>query len=401
MKYDGDPTVLSTFTGAGGLDLGLEAAGFRVLGCVENDSMARKTLNANRPAWPLLEPSDIVPLASSLTASDLCLEVGELDLLTGGPPCQTFSKAAQWSKNGRKGLEAEDCESSIDAFLLLIKRLKPKAILIENVPGFARGKTDAIPYLESFFEALEEEDAEASYNLESQIVNAADYGVPQRRKRALVVAFRNREGLGWPDPTHEDKPVRAWDALGDVSAEDPPSARGKWAALLPSIPEGNNYQWHTEKGGGEQLFGYRTRFWSFLLKLAKNQPSWTLQAQPGPATGPFHWDNRPLTVKEMLRLQSFPSSWTVCGDRRQQTRQIGNATPPLLAEVFGRAIRARLEGAEFPEPPTLAIPRRQEVPDPEGVSDVPAQYRELIDDHEPHPGPGKGPDPVMEVGADE
>ena len=91
----------------------------------------------------------------------------------------------------------------------------------------------------------------------------------------------------------------------------PPKAAGKWAGLLPTIPEGENYLFHTRLGGGRPLFGYRTRYWSFLLKLAKDEPSWTLQAHPGPATGPFHWANRPLTVQEMLRLQSSqqPGEW--------------------------------------------------------------------------------------------
>ena len=77
-----------------------------------------------------------------------------------------------------------------------------------------------------------------------------------------------------------------------------PAARGGWADLLPSIPEGQNYLWHTDRGGGRPLFGYRRRFWSFLLKLSKHRPSWTLSAQPGPSTGPFHWTNRPLAVRE-------------------------------------------------------------------------------------------------------
>ena len=84
---------------------------------------------------------------------------------------------------------------------------------------------------------------------------------------------------------------------------------GKWADLLPTIPEGQNYLWHTNRGGGSQLFGWRTRYWSFLLKLAKNLPSWTIQAHPGSSIGPFHWRNRKLSVPEMCRLQTFPTAW--------------------------------------------------------------------------------------------
>src|SRR2546421_631152 len=82
---------------------------------------------------------------------------------------------------------------------------------------------------------------------------------------------------------------RAYDAFADLPLEASPSMRGRWAELLPSIPEGSNYQHHTDRGQGLPIFGFRTRYWSFLLKLAQDRPSWTISAQPGPATGPFHW----------------------------------------------------------------------------------------------------------------
>ena len=94
---------------------------------------------------------------------------------------------------------------------------------------------------------------------------------------------------------------------------------------------------------GLPLFGYRCKFWSFLLKLAKNQPSWTLPANPGPSTGPFHWSNRPLSIREMLRLQTFPASWKLPDvSRVTKVRLVGNATPPLLTEILGRSIGAQL-----------------------------------------------------------
>src|SRR5205085_2163673 len=102
----------------------------------------------------------------------------------------------------------------------------------------------------------------------------------------------------------------------------PPRASGRWADLLPSIPEGENYQFHTRKGDGVPLFGYRTKFWSFLLKLDRSEPAWTIPAQAGPSTRPFHWNNRPLTIKELARLQTFPTKWRFAGMQRDQIRQI-------------------------------------------------------------------------------
>src|SRR5207249_2951654 len=136
----------------------------------------------------------------------------------------------------------------------------------------------------------------------------------------------------------------AWDAIADVNpstAEDL-DAQGKWADLLPSIPEGQNYLWHTNRLGGMSLFGWRTRYWGMLLKLAKNRPSWTIQAQPGPAIGPFHWDNRRLSTRELCRLQTFPDDVNIVGGRGSAQKQLGNAVPSLLAEVMGRAIKVQL-----------------------------------------------------------
>src|SRR5206468_6143085 len=127
--------------------------------------------------------------------------------------------------------------------------------------------------------------------------------------------------------------LTAWDAIGDFSQDsnDPDLAiSGKWADLLPTIPEGKNYLWHTPRGGGEPLFGWRTRYWNFLLKLAKDQPSWTIQAQPGPAVGPFHWKSRRLSTRELCRLQTFPDDVVIVGDRMSLHRQVGNAVPSLL-----------------------------------------------------------------------
>ena len=217
----------------------------------------------------------------------------------------------------------------------------------------------------------------------------------------------HRDGgrFSFPDPTHraadsngpglfpdQQRLVTAWDAIGGLepSADEHLEPKGRWADLLPSVPEGENYLWHTNRKGGMRLFGWRTHYWSFLLKLAKNRPSWTLQAQPGPAIGPFHWNNRRLSTEEMARIQTFPHGLAFIGSRLSLQRQIGNAVPSLLAEVLARAIASQFFGAPHRQPPSLAVPLQRPIPPPERVGAVPPQFRHLEADHPDHPGTGRG-----------
>lgn len=382
---------VSAFSGIGGLDLGLERAGFSIVGAVEKDPVARRSLARNRPSVPHLKPHDIEEVACGLFPGDLGIEEGELTLLAAAPPCQPFSKAAQWSRSGALGLvdRRMDC---LQGLMMLVERFLPHALLIENVPAFAKGKSSAMPFLR---ERLADVNMRygTRYRLSSRTFNAVEFGVPQRRRRAIVVALRSGKGLEWPNVTHDDRPVRAWDALKGVKPKATPALSGRFAGLLPSIPEGQNYQYFTERGEGVSLFGYRRRFWSFLLKLAKAEPAWTVPAHPGPATGPFHWENRPLAPEEILRLQTFPSSWRLEGSHREQVRQAGNATPPLFAELLGRMLVRQFVGEDFVEPPTLAIGRVPQVPPASDPRPVPTEYMSLVGQHSPHPGAGKGPRP--------
>src|SRR5262249_37330954 len=129
----------------------------------------------------------------------------------------------------------------------------------------------------------------------------------------------------------------------------------------------------------------------FLLKLAKNRPSWTIQAQPGPAIGPFHWNSRRLSMRELCRLQTFPDDVFVAGERSSVQRQIGNAVPSLLGEVIGRELQSQLlcQGA-IDEPLVLLPKNRLPAPPPEPVQTVAPQYRRLVGLHSPHPGTGRG-----------
>jgi DNA (cytosine-5)-methyltransferase 1 len=167
--------------------------------------------------------------------------------------------------------------------------------------------------------------------------------------------------------------------------------------LLASIPEGANYQHHTARGAGEPLFGWRTRYWSFLLKLAKARPSWTIQAQAGPATGPFHWRSRRLSIAELKRLQCFPDEWDLVGGATSARRQLGNAVPPSIGELLGLAIRRQLlDQQPMPKPP-LTPTARPDCPPPEPPDAVPDRFLELRGEHADHPGAGKGPGALARV----
>ncbi len=383
-------SVLSAFTGLGGLDLGLEAAGFQPVGCLETDHDARLTLKANRgDHWPLLGNGDVAVACVELCSRDLGLAIGELDLLAGAPPCQPFSKAAQWTPTARLGA-ADARAECLDHFFCLAHRLRPRALLLENVPGFVQGPTSEVSKLQRLTEELSRA-VDADYRLDWRIINAADYGVPQVRRRALVVITRDGD-FEWPKPAIARR--HAWDALHDAPVEQGiPAPRGKWSELLPTIPPGQNYQWHTSRGGGYPLFGYRTRYSSFLRKLHPELPAPTIAGTIGPANGPFHWENRPLTVWERKRLQSLPSDWRVEGNTYSQAKQVGNATPPLLAESVGRAL-AQFLGASVSPSHSLAMPRaRGECNLPPLRDDLPAKYLHLVGDHADHPGTGRGPRP--------
>lgn len=390
--------VVSLYTGAGGLDLGFEAAGFQTRVAVEMDKHARETLRANRPNWKQPEGGDVL----RLTPQDLLniggLAPGEADVLMGGPPCQPFSKSAFWVAGSTKRLD-DPRARTLGAMLEFAEALLPRVLVIENVRGIAyREKDEAAKLVEERLAEINERH-HTRYKVSIAYLQATDFGVPQIRERAFLVAFRDGQHFEAPvpitGPNLEHPIATTWDAIGEMNITEAElkqlKPRGKWGELLGSIPEGQNYLWHTDRGQGLPLFGWRTRYWSFLLKLAKDKPAWTIQANPGPATGPFHWDGRALSVAEMARLQSFPLGYSFVGDYRAARRQIGNAVPPALAEAVARRIVSTLQGTPYCPQVHLAVPDKGPAPPPTPARDVPAKYRQLIGDHKAHPGPGKGP----------
>lgn len=422
----GTPKVISLYSGAGGLDLGLEAAGFDLGVAVEMEPKAVETLRANRD-WAIID-RDIQTVTTKELLKLARLHEGEADLLAGGPPCQPFSKSGYWHSGD--SLRLNDPRAvTLAEYLRVLKEAKPKTFLLENVPGLAFSQKDE--GLNIIRRTIEDINGEVGteYTVTAAQLNAVEYGVPQSRERVFVIGHRDGIDFKFPRPTHRKPPrtdmanggrqrtlalgdpkdglkppTRAWDALAgvhpkrrgsyDPNADPDLQPRGKWGALLKSIPEGHNYLFFTDRGGGSlNLFGWRRHFWSFLLKLAKTRPSWTLTAQPGPAIGPFHWNSRRLSAAELCALQTVPRGYRVVGSVMDAHRQLGNAVPSALAEILGLQIRRVLLGHKEADPghSSLIPKRKRSVPVPETPSPVTdAAYVQLHGAHSAHPGTGRG-----------
>lgn len=391
--------AISLYSGAGGLDYGFEAAGFETRVAIDIDPIACQFMRNNR-GWPVLE-GDIAEMSSKNILKSAGLRKGQADVLIGGPPCQPFSKSGYWATGDAKRLD-DPRSGTLGQYLRVLRDALPQAFLLENVTGFAFSKkNEGLELIRRGIASINEATG-ADYSFEVKVLNAADFGVPQNRERVFIVGARGMS-FEFPEPAYGpdelvDAGIRphrhrtAWDAFKGLPANPKDSSlalTGKWADLLPTIPEGENYLWHTERGGGEPLFGWRTRYWNFMLKLAKSQPAWTIQAQPGPATGPFHWNNRKLSVAELARLQTFPDDLVFDCSRSDAQRLLGNAVPSALAEALASEMRAQFFGLRKKKA-TLVPGYRGEPPGIENVRRLPQKYRALIGDHEAHPGTGKG-----------
>jgi len=397
------PTVVSLFTGAGGLDYGFEAAGFRTALALDFDHDSCETIRQNRD-WPVIE-DDIHNVRIQDLLETGGVKCGEPDVLIAGPPCQPFSKSSYWAA-GAPGRLRYPRAVTLDGFLRVLEGTLPQTFLLENVHGIAYSEKDeGIAHLNREIAAINTR-TKSNYRPVPAVLNAAKYGVPQLRERFFMVASRDGRSFRFPGETFRAADLEerellklptyrtAWDALADIepAVDEDLEVRGKWADLLPSIPEGWNYIWHTERGGGVRLFGWRRRYWTFLLKLSKAIPSWTIQAQPGPAVGPFHWKNRRLSTRELGRLQTFPDDVAIAGSRTSVQRQVGNAVPSLLAEVIAREIRTQLLGhSALRTNLQLLPPDRSPAPAPEPIEPVADKYAKLIGHHPAHPGTGRGP----------
>ncbi len=338
------PRIVSIFSGVGGIDIGFEKAGFESVFLNDNWQIACDSLSLNFPKAEV-ECADI----RDINFKSIKKKLGPIDGLVGGPPCPPFSKSRFYLKDKERGIEDESGYVTLMNYLRALRELKPRFFFFENVHGFVF-KPHA-----SAFELLSSESKKLGYKIFHAVVNAADYGVPQIRQRFICVGVkRTMNDFQWPNATHGDPSqdlfgnIRPWvncgDAIGDIDfplPDDEKMAAGsKHKELLKLVPAGDNYLFFTaERGYPNPIFKWRSRYWSFLLKLSKERPSWTIQASHSNNMGPFHWSNRFLRIEEIKRLQSFDANTKVLGGFSDQWRQIGNAVPPLLAYKFAKEIK--------------------------------------------------------------
>lgn len=344
--------AISLFSGAGGLDLGAELAGYVVRAAVERDRDPAATMEKNfaHLASPVIR-NDIlnVPTREILRAAGLRGR-SRPDLLIGGPPCTPFSKSGFWLEWKRAGLDPD--ASLLQAYTRVLAEAKPRAFVLENVYALTYNNRASRPAYERLLREIDG----AGYTWRAKVLHAADYGVPQARPRLFIIGVR--KGLAQPElpePTHggswerrytgsvQRSHVTAGEALNGLVTE-PESTEvlgGQYGHLLADIPPGDNYLYYTIKRGHPQpIFEWRSRYWSFLLKLDPARPSPTIQAQPGPNVGPFHWDNRRLRVGEVKRLFTFPDDFDLVGSRGSVQAQLGNSVAPALARQVVERIAA-------------------------------------------------------------
>lgn len=327
------PTVIDLFAGPGGLSLGLGKAGWDVAAGVEIDADAAKTFLSLHPDAELYD--------YDIARVDFRRFKGKVSLVAAGVPCQPFS-------SGGKRLAQEDPRDGFPQLLRAVEEVAPMAMLVENVAGLTRGTR--LAYLQDIIAKLEE----LGFTVRWAILNAADYGVPQKRKRMFLVALRDR-AFQFPAPTHGPGRADPWIASGSVVSKDrvlgEPNPSIVTYAKNPDVRP-SPYDGHVYNGGGRPIDlsapshtilasagGNKTHFIDTLGIVPQYHAS--LMAG-GPPRGGLVPGARRLTVAESALLQTFPSVTMFDGSRSSQYTQVGNAVPPLLSEQIGRALLSQL-----------------------------------------------------------
>lgn len=370
VKYEkapsSKPIVLSFFSGAMGLDLGIEKAGFKTIFASEINNACRKTILKNKPEINLIgdirdySPNEIRKI-SGLSESD------DIDLIIGGPPCQAFSTAGN-----RKGFEDERGNVFL-TFIDTIIELKPKYAVIENVRGLLSAPLKHRPHNSrgEGFEKLTDDELpggalnhiinklkESGYSTSFNLYNSANFGTPQKRERVILICSRDGKKAPYLEPTHSENGnfnLPKWKTFREAvihlknCQHDHINFPEKRLQYYNLITEGNNWRslpldiQKKAMGASFNSGGGKT---GFLRRLAWHEPSPTLLTHPAmPATDLCHpEENRPLSIQEYKAIQEFPDSWKIEGSILEQYKQIGNAVPVGLGFAVGKLIMKLITG---------------------------------------------------------
>lgn len=345
---------ISLFSGAGGLDLGASQSGLRIKHCIEFDSDSCETLRLNHQFTDTqILQKDILEVDFRALGENLPSKGMEKRIVIGGPPCQPFSKNSYWVKNENRNVD-NDPRNLISEFIRCVDEIDADAFILENVESIKHPTNrHMIDYILAAGEHL-------NYGVSYFTLNAADFGVPQRRKRVFFIGKKNAKPItDVPSKTHssagsDDLFSNLPKHLGvgkfiepfageEFAEKQEDASSGTYFEELKSVPPGTNYIALNKLDDYiGRKFKTGSRFWNFLYKLHPNDPSITIAAQPGPWVGPFHWTNRRLRVHEIAAIQTFPSDYKFFGNRRSVQKQIGNAVPSLLGRHVTNFLMERL-----------------------------------------------------------
>ena len=349
------------FSGAMGLDLGIEKAGFKIRVCVEKDKWAAQTIRANTSIPVIERDINDVPTDEILAAAGIGRQ--DVTLVIGGPPCQAFSTAGK-----QKGF-ADFRGNVMLQYPRVVRDIMPEFFIMENVSGLQSAKLNSVPaeYAEyepikdvkgSAFHFMVAEFRKLGYSISHALLNAANYGVPEKRERIVVIGHRG-ERVPIPSPTHSENGefgTKKWNTLrsciGDMEHRTDlhyTELRKRSLPYMKILKEGQN--WHNlpedmamqAMGKAYFLSGGKT---GFLRRLKFDEPSPTLVTSPTmPATLLCHPTQlRQLSIEEYARIQQFPDSWAFNGRLETIYKQIGNAVPVGLGQAVGQQIMRFING---------------------------------------------------------
>ena len=377
------PIALSFFSGAMGLDLGIEKAGFNILLACESDRFCQQTIAINRPDVALLKDINNYSAENILNAVNLSKD-DSIDLIVGGPPCQAFSTA------GKRKAFNDDRGNVFLKYIDLALELQPRFIVVENVRGLLSCPLKHRPHDQrgSDFPDLSEDELKggalnfvlskfklSGYSYSFNLYNSANFGTPQIRERVIIVCCKNDADIPFLQPTHAEHGeynLPKWrtvkEAIQGIKSHSHlnfPEKRLKYYRLLQSGQNWRDLPVELQKEAmGKSYYsgGGKT---GFFRRLAWDKPSPTLVTHPAmPATDLAHpEENRPLSIQEYKRIQEFPDDWTLAGSLVQQYKQVGNAVPISMGYAVGKLINSLIQKETIENYPNFKYSRYKNTSD--------------------------------------